>query len=91
MVVLGFFSGYFTSRPALKGYVREMNNLLQVCKHMEAFSQILGLKRNTEANTRRLSEYTYIVGKETGEVFNFQHLFLLEEAMGVVQHHDAVS
>ena len=28
--------GYFTSRPALKGYVRRCNNQLQVCKQLEA-------------------------------------------------------
>ena len=28
--------GYFTSRPALKGYVRGCNSLLQACKQLEA-------------------------------------------------------
>ena len=27
-----FWTGYFTSRPALKGYVRELNSFLQSCK-----------------------------------------------------------
>ena len=31
-----YCSGYFTSRPALKGYVRKCNNRLQVCKQLEA-------------------------------------------------------
>jgi lysosomal alpha-mannosidase len=32
------WSGYFTSRPALKRYVRDMTNYLQTCRHFEAFS-----------------------------------------------------
>ena len=28
--------GYFTSRPALKGYTRKMNSLLQACKQIES-------------------------------------------------------
>ena len=30
-----YWTGYFTSRPALKGYIRRSNNLLQV--HVVAF------------------------------------------------------
>ncbi|XP_078576535.1 lysosomal alpha-mannosidase-like [Branchiostoma floridae x Branchiostoma japonicum] len=33
-----FWSGYFTSRPAIKGYVRECNNFLQVCKQLEVIA-----------------------------------------------------
>ena len=32
-----FWTGYFTSRPAFKGYVRTCNNHLQACKQLEAF------------------------------------------------------
>ena len=32
-----YWTGYFTSRPALKGYVRTSNNVLQACKQMETF------------------------------------------------------
>jgi lysosomal alpha-mannosidase len=31
-----YWTGYFTSRPALKGYVRKSNSLLQSCKQLEA-------------------------------------------------------
>lgn len=31
-----YWTGYFTSRPALKWYIRESNNILQACKQMEA-------------------------------------------------------
>ena len=40
-------SGYFTSRPALKGYVRELNSLLQVCKQLE----VMGTKQSVRTNT----------------------------------------
>ena len=30
------FSGYFTSRPGLKGHVRKCNSHLQACKQLEA-------------------------------------------------------
>jgi hypothetical protein len=40
-------SGYFTSRPALKGYVRELNSLLQVCNQLE----VLGTKKSVRTNT----------------------------------------
>jgi len=35
-----YWTGYFTSRPALKGYIRESNNFLQACKQMESFQGI---------------------------------------------------
>eukprot|EP00731_Ephydatia_muelleri_P005619 Em0002g1795a len=31
-----YWTGYFTSRPALKGYVQVCNNILQACKQLEA-------------------------------------------------------
>jgi len=59
-----YWTGFYTSRPTLKGYVRQNNNLLQVCKQMEAIDgQFLG---NPSSLKLRL-------------------------AMGVSQHHDAVS
>lgn len=62
-----FWTGYFSSRPALKRYVRESNNLLQVCKQIEAFS----------------AQNTNPVYRAKVEAF--------KRAMGVAQHHDAVS
>ncbi|CAF1321855.1 unnamed protein product [Rotaria sp. Silwood1] len=59
----GLWTGYFTSRPALKRYERYSNNILQVTRQLNAFSNI----------TLR------------------QAIFPLNEAMGVVQHHDAVT
>lgn len=58
-----YWTGYFTSRPTLKGYVREANNFMQAVKQ---FSSLLGMGQDSRLET-------------------------LKEAMGVLQHHDAVS
>ena len=47
-----YFSGYFTSRPALKYYVRNMNRFLQTCRHWEVFAG--GPPSNVSSN--RLAE-----------------------------------
>ncbi|CAF0732780.1 unnamed protein product [Adineta ricciae] len=59
----GFWTGYFSSRAALKRFERHSNNILQVTRHLNAF-----------ANTNLRNS-----------------IFYLSEAMGVAQHHDAVS
>ncbi|KAE8620084.1 hypothetical protein XENTR_v10010093 [Xenopus tropicalis] len=64
-----FWTGYFTSRPAFKGYERLSNNFLQVCNQMEALS---GLEA-------RNGPY----GQSSSTV--------MRRAMGVAQHHDAVT
>ncbi|CAF4780467.1 unnamed protein product, partial [Rotaria magnacalcarata] len=33
-----FWTGYFTSRPALKRYERHSNNILQITRQLNAFS-----------------------------------------------------
>ncbi|XP_037083658.1 lysosomal alpha-mannosidase-like [Pollicipes pollicipes] len=62
-----YWSGYFTSRPAQKGYIRKSNNFLQVCKQLSAMFQ-------TEDTTAKPSRVD-----------------LLRNAMGINQHHDAVT
>ena len=62
-----YWTGYFTSRPALKGMIRAGNNLLQICKQLGA-----------------LTDRDWVPGPN-GEVT------VLREAMGVLQHHDAVT
>uniref|UniRef100_A0A1X7VI80 alpha-mannosidase n=1 Tax=Amphimedon queenslandica TaxID=400682 RepID=A0A1X7VI80_AMPQE len=37
-----YWSGFFTSRPALKGYVRQCNAHLQACKQLEAIHNGMG-------------------------------------------------
>ncbi|XP_070544770.1 lysosomal alpha-mannosidase-like isoform X1 [Ptychodera flava] len=61
-----FWTGYFTSRPAIKGYVRQTNNFLQVCKQLDVLSGLQTKNAASESMT-------------------------LKQAMGVAQHHDAVS
>ena len=56
------WTGYFTSRPGLKRYVRDSSVLLQAARQLEVFSGTSG--NGTEAAW---------------------------EALGVAQHHDAVS
>ena len=34
-----YWTGYFTSRPTLKGYIRESNNVLQACKQIESLEE----------------------------------------------------
>ncbi|XP_061472674.1 lysosomal alpha-mannosidase isoform X1 [Rhineura floridana] len=64
-----FWTGYFTSRPALKRYERLSNNFLQVCNQLEVLA-------GTQANTGPYGDANSSV---------------LRQAMGVAQHHDAVS
>lgn len=61
------WSGYFTSRPGVKGYVRETSNYLSLSQQLQAWT-----------------------GGVTDLGVN-NSLYLLERAMGVAQHHDAVS
>ncbi|KAL2764393.1 lysosomal alpha-mannosidase isoform 2 precursor [Daubentonia madagascariensis] len=64
-----FWTGYFTSRPALKRYERLSYNFLQVCNQLEALA-------GPAANVG-----PYGSGDSAP----------LNEAMAVLQHHDAVS
>uniref|UniRef100_H2Z3Z0 Alpha-mannosidase n=1 Tax=Ciona savignyi TaxID=51511 RepID=H2Z3Z0_CIOSA len=65
-----FWTGYFTSRPGLKGYVRESNKYLQVCNQLETVAHLRsGMKSNLRTSKSNV----------------------LRAAMGVAQHHDAVS
>eukprot|EP01083_Nonionella_stella_P276753 940645_1 len=61
-----YWTGYYTSRPSLKGFVRESSNILQACKQLGAL----------DPNPRN---------------YNDSAVRTMEEAMGVLQHHDAVS
>jgi lysosomal alpha-mannosidase len=59
--------GYYTSRPAFKGYVRETSSVLQTARQLQALTG--GIAGVGPTNS----------------------LFALERAMGVAQHHDAIS
>ena len=61
-----FWTGYFTSRPALKDMVRRASNFLQAVRQLAAFTDL-----SDDASVNALG--------------------VLERAMGIAQHHDAVS
>lgn len=63
-----FWTGYFTSRPALKGYVRDTSGWFTAIRQAHALAS---MHMPSAAGVHRLQE--------------------LEEALGVAQHHDAVS
>ena len=63
-----FWTGYFTSRPALKGYVRETSGWFSAVRQAHALASA---RTPSAAGVHKLEE--------------------LEEALGVAQHHDAVS
>nr|CAH8876539.1 unnamed protein product [Trichobilharzia regenti] len=70
-----YWTGYFTSRPALKYYVRQASNLLTMCEQIHLFANHIPEKLT---DTESLE----------GEI---EQLDLLRQALGVLQHHDAVS
>ena len=70
-----FWSGYFSSRMALKGYIRDSSAVFQAAKQIQV------------ASTSILSP----TGGPNPDDNTANPLYLLERAMGVTQHHDAVS
>jgi lysosomal alpha-mannosidase len=46
-----FWTGYFTSRPALKKYVRQTNNFLQAIRHLIAFANLDEFQVNFSLST----------------------------------------
>ena len=58
-----YWTGYFTSRPALKGYVRESTNVLQVARQLQVYTQGVSM-----LNT---SDPLYIL--ETGHAISSHH------------------
>lgn len=75
-----FWTGYFTSRPALKKLERVGSAFLQVARQVQS----LFITHNDGTTTNTGTETsTTIMGSE--------EIFELEKAIGVVQHHDGVS
>jgi lysosomal alpha-mannosidase len=77
----GLWTGYFTSRPALKRYERYSNNILQVTRQLNVFSN----------NTLRNSIFPLSINRSKVSSYVIQTFIYLGEAMGIAQHHDAVS
>ncbi len=59
---LVYWTGYFTSRPALKRYERYANNILQVTRQLNGFSQL------------NLRNIIFDLSKKNGHSF---HLFIV--------------
>lgn len=62
-----YWTGYFTSRPALKRYIRESTNVQQTARQLQ------------------------LLAGGAADLGPNNPLYLLERAVGVAQHHDAVS
>eukprot|EP00850_Spirogloea_muscicola_P004147 SM000017S02887 [mRNA] locus=s17:887138:900859:+ [translate_table: standard] len=69
-----YWTGFFTSRPAFKGYVRKLSGYLQAARQLEA-----AVGRRTGSRLTKFNDS----GPSTTD--------LLEEALAISQHHDAVS
>ena len=76
------WAGYFTSRPAFKGYVRESSAVLQAARQL----QVLAGGGNTPPHPR-----TATVTAAGAASAAADPLTPLERGLGVAQHHDAIS
>jgi len=74
-VINAYWTGYFTSRTAIKGLVRRQGKLLQAAKRLA--TQLVWQKSSS------------FVLKNWNQVD--KALYQLEEAMAIAQHHDAVT
>ncbi|XP_029413237.1 lysosomal alpha-mannosidase isoform X2 [Nannospalax galili] len=94
-----FWTGYFSSRPALKRYERLSYNFLQVCNQLEALA---GPAANVgpygvgdSTPLKPCLHWTFDESLEVGLGVLWRpyptHILLAEEAMAVLQHHDAVT
>ena len=64
----GYLTGFFTSRPALKGYIRETSSVFHAAKQLQA-----------------------LTAPPADASLPSNALYRLERALGVTQHHDAVT
>ncbi|CAH8682579.1 unnamed protein product [Schistosoma rodhaini] len=61
---LSYWTGYYTSRPALKYYVRQASNLLSMCEQIHLFANHIRNKNNpydNEVNINHLRQVLHIV------------------------------
>ncbi|XP_048762590.2 lysosomal alpha-mannosidase-like isoform X2 [Ostrea edulis] len=61
-----FWSGYFSSRAALKGYARKSNNLLQVCKQLDVLANLSSPVSFATENLRIFKEALGVVQHHDG-------------------------
>ncbi|KAF7233994.1 hypothetical protein EG68_06920 [Paragonimus skrjabini miyazakii] len=69
-----YWTGFYTSRPALKGFIRKASTLLTMCEQVNVFSN-------------RIANFRLHASKDPRESL----VDRLRQAMGVMQHHDAVT
>jgi len=74
-----YWTGYFTSRPYLKGFIRDAGNYL-VTVSKELFEVI--------ATSKKSKSYEGLKGMIDS---NIERLFSLREYLAICQHHDAVA
>jgi lysosomal alpha-mannosidase len=60
-----FWTGYFTSRAALKGYERVTNNFFQVCRQLDALT-LLGAEHGSDVKLRVLRDAMGVVQHHDG-------------------------
>lgn len=70
-----FWTGYFTSRVSVKGFVRDMGRWIQAVRKQISEIKIRGTSDVIKGNAKTLEE----------------RLWDLETSMGILQHHDAVA
>ncbi len=78
MIPHRYETGYFTSRPALKRYERYSNNVLQMIRQLNAFANT-----NMRSSIFPLSKILLM--------FLCLLTLVIGEAMGLMQHHDAIT
>jgi lysosomal alpha-mannosidase len=71
----GYWTGYFTSRTALKGHTKYVGRYLQSVRTYFALLQYYSMSNYIKNNQQAI----------------FSALDTIEQAMGVLQHHDAVA
>ncbi|VDP44385.1 unnamed protein product [Schistosoma mattheei] len=75
-----YWTGYYTSRPALKYYVRQASNLLSMCEQVS--TNII-----VHLHVDRLSQ----MNDYQKQIITDELIDALRQTLGVLQHHDAVS
>ena len=70
-----YWTGYFTSRPAVKGNVRRVGRYLQSVKRFVAFNAWSNSSKYLSSNMKKVTDA----------------LRQLEQTMAVLQHHDAIT
>lgn len=87
-----YWAGYFTSRPTLKYFERISSTFLQTCKQFSALPLLTSsIKGGKQRRLRQdLTTTDFQASKKTGGDIE-SSLFSLTAAVGLVNHHDAIT